>query len=305
MRVAVYYAIVTGRNDGNPLYVFRSLKRRQEKGLLEVDHLAPYESASHYGTYDLSIWPDWGEDGLTGLIPYSLIDCPKPSIYWASDTHLGYEYRLNMAKKFDVTFVAQKKAVEDFKRDGVEAIWLPHAFEPEAYHDLTRLDPDTNKPIPFEFASKEFDVSFVGHVSSTNREDFLDTMFREFPNFYFGQKQFQDAARIYGKSKIVLNISMKDDLNMRCFEVIGSKACLLTDRVHGMEDMGFIDGETCVLYSTIDEAIEKTRYYLDHDDEREKIAERGFKLAMERHTIDHRVSKILEYGKKLLEPVCA
>lgn len=296
MRMAIYYDILpqTGnRNDGNPLYVLRALKRRQERGMLEVDHLAPMENVNLFGQYDLNLYVDWGEDALLSLLPYTPIEIPRPNVAWMSDTHLGYQYRLEKSRKFDHVFVAQKQAVEEFRRDGVEAEWLPHAFEPEAYHDLTNRDEKGN-PIPFYFASKRYDVCFVGHVNSENRIDYLDRMFREFPNFYFGQKQFQDAARVYAESKIVMNIAMKDDLNMRCFETIGSGAFLLTDRVPGMEECGFIDGETCALWSTLDEAAAKARYYLAHDEERERIARAGFELAMKRHTIDHRVDRMLE-----------
>lgn len=285
------------RNDGNPIYVFAALKRMQEKGLLEVDHLAPKEDMKLFGNYDLNLDVDWGEDGLTSIIPYKLIDAPKPNIYWASDTHLGFDYRFEKSKKFDKVFCAQKQAVLDFKEKGVDAEWLPHAFEPQAYHDLENLDEKGN-PRPFSYASKDFDVCFVGHVNSPNRIDFLDSMFREFPNFFFGQRRFQDAAKIYAKSKICLNVAMKEDLNMRCFEVMGAGGFLLTDYVPHMEEI-FEDGKHLVLYRSTEEAIDKAKYYLKHDSEREKIAQAGFDEVMSKHTINHRVNRILEVGKTI------
>lgn len=300
MRIAIYYDIFpeTGyRNDGNPIYALASLKRMQEKGILEVDHLAPKEDMKLFGNYDLNLDVDWGEDGLTSIIPYKLIDAPKPNIYWASDTHLGFDYRFEKSKKFDKVFCAQKQAVLDFKEKGVDAEWLPHAFEPQAYHDLENLDEKGN-PRPFSYASKDFDVCFVGHVNSPNRIDFLDSMFREFPNFFFGQRRFQDAAKIYAKSKICLNVAMKEDLNMRCFEVMGAGGFLLTDYVPHMEEI-FEDGKHLVLYRSTEEAIDKAKYYLKHDSEREKIAQAGFDEVMSKHTINHRVNRILEVGKTI------
>lgn len=291
MRVAIYYDILpeTGyRNDGNPLYVYAALKRRQEQGLLEVDHLAPREDIHLFGQYDLNIDVDWGEDGLSSIIPYKLADVPKPNVYWASDTHLGFDYRFEKAKKFDRVFCAQKQAAIDFKRMGIEAEWMPHAFEPNAYHDIS-----TGAPTPFSYASKDHDVCFVGHVNSENRIDFLDRMFREFPNFFFGQRRFQDAARIYAKSKICLNVSMKEDLNMRCFEVMGAGGFLLTDYVPYIEEL-FEDGKHLVLYRSVDEAVDKAKYYLSHDSEREKIAQAGYEEVMAKHTIDKRVDEILK-----------
>lgn len=295
MRLAIFYDLFpeTGwRNDGNPLYVWASLKRLEQKGILEVDHLAPKEDSNLFGKYDASLDIDWGEDGLSSIIPYKLIDLPRPRIVWNSDTHLGFDYRLNKSKLADYSFCAQKQAVIDFKKNGVNSEWLPHAFEPQAYHDLENLDENGN-PTPFSYATKDHDVCFVGHVNSPNRIDFLDRMFKEFPNFFFGQRQFQEAAKIYAKSKICLNIAMKEDLNMRCFEVMGSGGFLLTDYVPYMEEL-FEDGKHLVLYRSLDEAVDKAKYYLTHDDEREKIAQAGFEEVMKKHTIDKRVGRILE-----------
>lgn len=295
LRLAILYDILpeTGyRNDGNPVYTWASLKRMQEKGLLEVDHLAPKADMEHFGKYDAYIDVDWGEDGLASIIPYKVIETPHPSIVWNSDTHLGFNYRFDKSKRADAVFCAQKQAVIDFEKRGVKAEWLPHAFEPMAYHDLENLDSEGN-PKPFSYANKDYDVCFVGHVNSDNRIEFLDRMLREFPNYYFGQRRFQEAAKKFCKSKIVLNIAMKEDLNMRCFEAMGSGSFLLTDWVPHIDEI-FEDGKHLVLYRSLDEAVDKANYYLAHDSEREKIAQAGFEEVMAKHTIDHRVKKILE-----------
>lgn len=281
LRLGIYYESRLGRNDGNPLYVWRSLKRMQDKKLLEVDHLAPTGELKTFGQYDGHVWVDWGEDALTGLLPYEPIYPPgHPLVYWASDTHLGYEHRLKCAKQADIAFCAQKRAVEDFKRDGVEALWLPHAVEPEAYPR-------------YNLASKRYDVCFVGHINSGNRIDALDRLFKEFPNFWYGQRLFEQAARKYAESKIVFNISMKDDLNMRVFETMATGSFLLTNWIPTIEEF-FEDGKHLALYKTHDEMIDKARYYLEHDEEREKIAQAGYEEVMAKHTIDHRVNRILD-----------
>lgn len=308
-RIAIYYDnLCTGRNDGNPLYVWNDLKRRQAAGELEVDHLIPSPTVKNHGVYDTNVWVDWGEDGLGPLIRYPLIDCPKPNIYWASDTHLGFDYRLQMAKKFDHVFVAQHRAALEFAAAGVKAEWLPHAFEPEAYPTFEDLERrklrDLNESVEagqmfrrgekLEIAqlSKKYDVCFVGHINSQNRIDFLDRMFSEFPNFFYGQRLFEEAAEKFHESKIVLNISMLDDLNMRTFEAMGTGSFLLTNWIPTIEDV-FEDGKHLVLYKSIEEAVDKAKYYLAHDDEREKIAQAGYEEVMAKHQIKHRVDRML------------
>lgn len=318
LRIANYFESRLGRNDGNPLYVQACLKRMQYysdilAGLganpemmgwfasekldssaeasaqeiwdkthekMEIDHIYPTGDLSPFGIYDLNIHVDWGEDGLTAILPYTPIETPHPMAYWASDTHLGYDYRLMMAKKADFAFVAQKQGMEDMKRDGVaNPIWLPHAVEPQAYPK-------------FDLLTKKYDLCFVGHVSSTNREEALDKMFSNFPNFYYGQQLFEQAARKYAESKIVFNIAMKEDVNMRCFETLATGSFLLTDWVPSIDEL-FEDGKHLVLYRSLDEAVEKAKYYLAHDEEREKIAQAGYEHVMKNHTIQHRVDVIL------------
>lgn len=319
LRVATTYESRLGRNDGNPLYVQACLKRMQyygsalrglptdasllswftdknldpraesaakelfetHKETIEVDHMYPTGDISPFGKYDLNVHVDWGEDGLTGILPYAPSETPKPFAYWASDTHLGYDYRLSMAKKSDFAFCAQKRAVEDMKRDGVvNPIWLPHAVEPLAYPKIDLL-------------TKKYDVCFVGHVNSQNRIDALDRLFREFPNFYYGQQLFENAARKFAESKIVFNISMLDDINMRTFEVMATGSFLLTNWIPTIEEL-FEDGKHLVLYRSEEEMIDKVKYYLKHDEERERIAQAGYQEVISRHTIQHRVNRILE-----------
>ena len=292
LRVANYYESRLGRNDGNPLYLQLALKRMQDKGLLEVDHLAPTGDLKPFGKYDINFWVDWGEDALTGILPYDPVYPPaRPIVYWASDTHLGYNHRLKVAKRSDLVFVAQSEAVDRMKNDGVEApvYWLPHAVEPRAYCDGS----DTTGTRFYNFAQKKYDVCFVGHVNMVNRIKALDTLFKAFPNFYYGQRKFNDAAEKYANSKIVFNIAIKGDVNMRCFESTCAGGFLLTDDLPDLHKL-FKVGEHIETYSNLDEMVEKAKFYLANDDLRETIARAGQAHTLANHTIDHRLNFMME-----------
>ena len=130
-----------------------------------------------------------------------------------------------------------------------------------------------------------------------NRIDALDRLFKEFPNFYYGQALFEDAAQKYCESKIVFNIAMKEDANMRLFETMATGSFLLTDRIPTIEEL-FTDGKHLVLYDSLDDMVDKARYYLEHDSEREKIALAGYEEVIKNHTIDKRVDVMMEEIKK-------
>lgn len=291
MRIACYYESRLGRNDGNPLFVWNSLKKRQEKKELEVDHLAPTDDTYLQGKYDAHIWCDWGEDGLGDYLPYKPVfpkqDGKNPIVYWPTDTHVNgasYDYRLSLAKKSDIVFTAQKITVEQFAKDGVNATWLPCAVEPQAYPK-------------YNLASKHYDVCFIGNINSQHRIDALDKLFKTFPNFFYGKRLFEEAAHKYADSKICFNIALNNDINMRNFEVLGAGGFLLTNRLESLQEL-MQDGVHCVMYDSLEDAMMKAEYYINHDEEREKIARAGYEHVLANHTMDKRVDVILNAIKK-------
>jgi glycosyltransferase involved in cell wall biosynthesis len=256
-----------------------------------VKHLIPDGNYDNMGSFDWNVWVDWGEDGLAKILTYQPMIPPKPNIYIASDTHIGYEYRLGMARKFDWVFCNQLRAVEEFVRDGIpreRCFWFPHAAEPLCYKK--------------EEIIKDYDICFIGHVGDWGRVDFLDRMFREFPNFFYGQRYFEETSRIYNKSKIVISTAIKDDINMRVFESLSSGSFLLTQWVPTLELL-FKDGVHLATWKTMDEAVEKAGYYLANDHEREKIAEAGHKEFLSKHTYEHRWNALMDVVTKKQETI--
>lgn len=86
-----------------------------------------------------------------------------------------------------------------------------------------------------------------------------------------------EAADIYADSQITLNISLNGDLNLRVFESLGAGGFLLTDRLADASGLSriFEDGKHLVTWGTVDELIEKIRYYLTHPDEASVIRRAG------------------------------
>ena len=61
----------------------------------------------------------------------------------------------------------------------------------------------------------------------------------------------------------------------------------------------FREGEEMACFASPDELADKTRYYLDHPDEREKIRLAGHQRATRDHSQELRAQKILERYMKL------
>ena len=81
---------------------------------------------------------------------------------------------------------------------------------------------------------------------------------------------------------------------MRLFEAMSTGSFLLTDiaKNSGQEEM-FKDNEDLGIY-TDDNIINKVKYFLNHENEREKIANHGQQVILNAHTYSHRVDELLK-----------
>jgi GT2 family glycosyltransferase/cytochrome c-type biogenesis protein CcmH/NrfG len=111
---------------------------------------------------------------------------------------------------------------------------------------------------------------------------------------FVGQKYFEEMARTYSASRVIFNRSILNDINMRVFEALCSGSLLVTNDLanNGQSEL-FHDGEHLVTYRDPEELLEKTAYYLGHEDVREVIAARGRKEVLARHTYRHRMEQLL------------
>ena len=105
----------------------------------------------------------------------------------------------------------------------------------------------------------------------------------------------EEKSKVLYGSKIVFNqmhFAEVESVNCRFFEVNGSGAFQLSDYRPILNDLLPIDPKL-VSFNSIDEGIDKIKYYLNHDKERYDIADAVYKHFMENYTYDHLVKYIL------------
>lgn len=206
-----------------------------------------------------------------------------PTAFYAIDSHVAFREHVKDAhvQDYDYVFVAQKDDIPKYREAGCEKVyWLPFACDPEIHK---RWD------LPLRY-----DICFVGKLTpGTEREQLVRKIEKSFGRVYVGNRFLHDMARIYSQSKIVLNKSLAGDLNMRVFETLSCGRFLLTDRIaNGLEEL-FRDKIHLVTYDDFDDLVDKARYYLDNEREREKIALQGLKEVHKKHTYLHRAEYLL------------
>ncbi len=101
--------------------------------------------------------------------------------------------------------------------------------------------------------------------------------------------------RVFHRSKVNLNITLRSILSgvsLRVLDILAAGGFLITNYQEEIAEY-FIDGEDLVIAYTPEDMIEKTAYYLEHDDERKQIAINGQKKVMENFAYTKLLPEIL------------
>jgi spore maturation protein CgeB len=101
-------------------------------------------------------------------------------------------------------------------------------------------------------------------------------------------------ARVYHQSRIGINHAVRDDLNMRFFELASAGVSQLADdRMVGLRDLGFLPWVHYIPYDSGLSAVENARAMLQRDEERQECVVAARKLVRSSHTYAHRVRTML------------
>lgn len=105
-----------------------------------------------------------------------------------------------------------------------------------------------------------------------------------------------EMVALFEQSRVNLNLAAasqgaRAQIKGRTFEVPAAGGLLLTENAESLADY-FDVGKEIVTFETLDEAIDKCRYYLAHEDERLAIARAGHLRVLNEHTYDHRFASL-------------
>jgi len=164
--------------------------------------------------------------------------------------------------------------------------------------------PNTGVAVDCDWSKVEakYDVSFVGSRFYADREQWINELNkRKIPVHFFGEDwggyvSFKEMIKIFQYSRINLNFSkdlryFRPQIKGRIFQVCLAGGFLLTEYVPGIEEYFEVDKEI-VCFRDADEMAEKIDYYIQHDEERQAIAQSGWKRAISEYTSFHMVSKV-------------
>jgi len=252
----------------------KNMELRLDKPLCHVAQL--YERMPERWEPDLLI----AYDNSAPIIISGLEEVPYPTIFYAVDTHHHTELHTYLSQLFDYTLVAHKDYIAQFTERGFEAPeWMPLWASVDVQPSET----------------KEYGAVFVGTLNrelNPERVDFFEAL----------QKKAEITVttgafwEIFPKSEIVVNQTVKADLNFRVFEAMICGIALLTERIgNGLLDL-FRENEELVLYerNNVDDCAQKIAWLLSDKALTKRLAEAGRAAILRSHMIKHRAQRFLE-----------
>ena len=211
---------------------------------------------------------------------------------------------------YDIVYAYRKSNIEDYKKYGankVELLCSYYMSERNYYIPDTEIELD----VP--------DVVYIGHKENDGREGYIKALLdanisiglnhawesfgyrNELTKVFSKNVATLQYNEILNKAKIAivfLSTLNGDTYTRRCFEIPAVKTMMIAPYTEELAEM-YKEGEEIVFYRNKEDFVDKIKYYLVNDDEREAIALGGYnRLIQSKNAVGDRINQIVEdyYG---------
>ncbi|RAP74348.1 glycosyltransferase [Paenibacillus montanisoli] len=232
------------------------------------------------------------------------VKIPKGILFWDIQREQDIFRRFVHENHIDLVFSFYRDAFKGFYPELLHKFrWLPNYVDIEEFQDYQQ--------------NKEIDFLLMGaiHEETYPLRDKIAREMKGYPGFvhyehpgYRNYEEEEEAQTRVGKYfSMAINKAKMFFTDDSCyqfpiakyFEVPASKTLLLASGSKELEDLGFIDGVTFVEING-DNYLEKALYYLQHEEERNAITERGYRMVRERHTTQIRAKEFIQHIRDYL-----
>jgi hypothetical protein len=216
---------------------------------------------------------DWRPDALFCWFPelypppLEVENAPIKTVAAVSDWHVYAAQLRHNLSRYDLV-LTDKLGSQSLRFENVD----PNYFMP-----LYAQDPDLHRPMGLE---RDIDVLFLGSRSEAvnpRRARLLERLAtiadrrRIVIDTGYGDEEY---ASMLNRARIVFNHSVRNEMNLRCFEAPACGALLFVEEDNIEVNEYLEDRRDVVLYRP-NNLLELIEYYLDHDDEERTIAKNG------------------------------
>ena len=216
----------------------------------------------------------------------------------------SFEDVVKQGRQADIMYLTNRGEIARYRDLGVNARFITGGCDPTAHRMIDRADP-----------LYQSDVAFIGKPNTPERAQLMQVLAKEFDLKLWGSGWEKYGLRpaatdvysaeyrqICAGSKIMLGWNIDPTIELyfsnRTWYTLGCGGFLLTAYSPALEEI-FGRGKELDWFESIEECCDKIRYYLQHDQERRKIARAGYELAHREYSYDKMVNRIIADVKKL------
>jgi spore maturation protein CgeB len=235
-----------------------------------------------------------------------------PVAFWFVEDFRTLPYWKEVASSYDYFFTIQQgEAFEQLESAGVKSVYyLPQGCFPDEHRPL-KLSTDEQK-------TYGADISFMGAAYYNRRQSFPQLLSHDFKIWGTGwdlqspvgqcvqnenhRVTSAESVKIYNGAKIHLNLHSStyhegvnpdgDFVNPRTFEISACGGFQLVDQRSELCDL-FLEDEEIATFKSVADLKQKISYYLEHEEERRLIAQKGRERVLAEHTLEHRMTELL------------
>jgi len=203
-----------------------------------------------------------------------------------------YRGMKDICKYFTLSLTTSKSALIKYAVDGGRAMYKPYAANPNIYRKLG--------------LEKKYDVVFVGAKYGTRpiyinylKEHGINVLAKG-DGWEDGSAGAEEMIDLFNEAKIILGfagVGINDDifiLKGRDFEAPLTGSFYMTQYHEELKEY-FVAGKDIETYSSKEELLQKVRYYLQNENEREQIAKNGYEKCLNNYTAKASYEKIFGY----------
>ena len=189
---------------------------------------------------------------------------------------------------------------------------LETSLTPEIVKNIQKSCPVISRGDGFEKVEWVLANYFIARsLTARERHEYLDELSRHFKVALYTHEEtptlpgidnrgpldyYSEAPKAMKCAKINLNITLRSIITgipLRVMDIMAAGGFVLTSYQEDMLDF-FVPGEDYAYYDSKADLVDKCGYYLEHEEERERMARSAHDKVSRMHTYAHRIDKILE-----------
>ncbi|TCP23786.1 spore maturation protein CgeB [Scopulibacillus darangshiensis] len=228
---------------------------------------------------------------------------PKGMIFHDMSNHVHERKRFIVNENIDAVFPHYRDAFKKWYPKFIHRmIWLPHHANIDVYKDY-QIKKDIDLLMMGAIAPQLYPLRSLMLKSFYNKPGFI---YHPHPG-YTNEKDRKpgsfvgkDYAKEINRTKLFLTCNSIFGYSLlKYFEVLACNTLLLAPLNKELSDLGFVDGETMVQITRHD-FHEKAIYYIKNEEERLRIANKGYYMVRRNHSTENRAKMLVKNIERII-----